>query len=102
LRVRLLDKLELPSPAPLLDLLLALDCVGHRYVKFNMHEPIHRVSRGEAFNLAHPVFPHPTRNIVGDADVEGPVAIARQNVDARTHSLCRFPLDARFRGHDDG
>src|SRR5215469_15195103 len=95
-----LDQLQFPRTAPFLDALFAEDRVGHGFVKLDKHQPMHFVISNKSADSIRTVLPSAARNIACDTDVKRTIALAGEDVDARTlviHARSAA-LGPRFRG----
>src|SRR6185312_5486075 len=91
------DQLDFPEPAPLLHRPLAAERAFACFEGFVVDEVLHAVFGGEALNAALTVFPSPTADAVGMADVEGSVPLAGKDVDVESHQP-KKPGSPRSRG----
>jgi hypothetical protein len=80
--VRLLYQGQLRCPAPFLDLLLTSDGEWHRLMELGIDEIVDSVSLREPGHCLGFVFPKPTGNVIGHADVKRAVPAAGKYVDA--------------------
>src|SRR5690606_22335711 len=77
-----IDQVDLPLPAPALELLVAGDRTVHIAECLEVDETDHAVSGGEARNGAGTVFPQAFHQVRGHADIDRAVMPAGENVDA--------------------
>lgn len=77
------DQVDLPLPVPALELFLSRDGRNHIAEHFISDEAMDGISTGEAFDCVIPVLPQPRDQIAGDADIERPVRLAGEDIDAR-------------------
>jgi hypothetical protein len=103
LRVRFLDQIDLPLPAPILDLLFSADRLGHRLKRFDMDETRYSMAFGEAFNFVVSMLVQALDQVAGNANVERAAIGTGQNVsarfaDARHSGECarRWTLEAKL------
>src|SRR5690606_32441004 len=82
-RVAGLYLLDLPAPVPFLDPLLAQDPRFHRAVEFEPHQARNAIPAGEALHHVVAMLPDTLDHVAGDADVEGALRLAREDVDGR-------------------
>jgi hypothetical protein len=75
------DQPRLPVTVPVLQLLLARDCFLGRSEGLRINEAMHPVFSGEFRAATAAMLLKPIPQVVGDADIEGSVAAARENVD---------------------
>jgi hypothetical protein len=94
IRVARLDQLNLPAPIPLLDLLLALDSADDAVASLEVDKLLDAIALGEARNLRAFVFLDAPNQVVGDADIERPIAIRSENLDVGWHRLRRAWIPA--------
>jgi hypothetical protein len=88
-------------PAAIFDLLLAKDGIQHRRMRLDIDEPMHPVSLGEPRYDIGSMYPRPSCDVAGHADVKRPIAAARENIDEGLSHYPWLALDARLRGHDE-
>ncbi len=82
-RVVLLNQRQLPPPSPFFDGLLRGDGSLHALVELIPDQLVNPVATGETDSQVIPVFPNPLDQVRGDADLEGPVSLAGENIDGR-------------------
>src|SRR6516162_589327 len=104
LRIIALDQLQFPRTAPFLDALFAEDRIGHGFVKLDKHQPMYSVISNKSADSIRTVFPSAARNIACDADVKRTIALAGEDVNARTFVIYARSgaLGPRFREDDGG
>src|SRR5450830_1073633 len=85
--VTLFNQAHLPLAVPLLDLLLAVDCLTHVAVEFVVDQAVNAVPLRESICEVVSVFVDASRKITGHPGVQRPVEPAGQNVDGRL--FCR-------------
>ena len=78
-----IDQVDLPLPAPVLELLLARDRMVHIAEHLEVDEAIDGVAGGETRRRAITVLPDALYQVRGDTDVQRAVVPVRKNVDAR-------------------
>src|SRR5690606_28187 len=105
-RIGFIDQLHSPGPPPLLDALFARYRRLHRDMHLVPDQAGHAIATGEGLHHVSAVLPYPAPRVARDADIEGAVAIAGQNVDAGLLVHCIFrktstSMDSRVRGNDD-
>jgi len=83
LRVFAFDQVDLPLPVPALELLFPEDSALHVAEHLEAHEAMDTVSAGKAGDAARPMLMQARDQVRRDADVERPVGLAGQNIDAR-------------------
>src|SRR5439155_9978914 len=101
LRIMTLNQLKLPGASPFLDPLFAQDRIGHGLVEFGKDQSIDAVIPHKASNRSRPMLPDTTRKVGGYADIERTIALAGENVDARTfwrHPTISGPWVPAFAG----
>jgi hypothetical protein len=91
-RIAALDQPNLPGARPLLHGFLPLDRAGDVLVNLDMHQTGDAISLDEAGAAALPMFPDPPGDIVGDADVEGAVLAAGEDVNVIGHRPALTPM----------
>src|SRR5690349_9570387 len=79
--IRFFDQLDLPLAIPLFHRLFTVDRIADIGEPLEPHQPVHAVFRREAGNRAGFVLLDPKRESAGDADVERPARLAREDVD---------------------
>ena len=82
-RVVALDEVDLPAPAPPLQLLFAFDGGGHVSEQFESHEPVDSVARREAREPHGTMLMETREEIRSHPDIERALRLAGENVDAR-------------------
>ena len=82
MRIVALDQIDLPSPMPLLQLLLASDCFGHLVEHFETDKSDHPVTRGEAFGCTGAMLVQSGKKIRSYANVKRSSRLARKNIGA--------------------
>lgn len=104
LRIYGLDQTDLPSSVPLLQSLLAHDCVFHGVMGLHVNQSVETMFLGEAIRAIIFVFPNPSRQIAGHPDIERAVTFVGENVDTGLFHLTvsQIPIDPRLRGGDGG
>src|SRR5450830_809564 len=94
--VTLFNQAHLPLAVPLLDLLLAVDCLTHVAVEFVVDQAVNAVPLRESICEVVSVFVDASHKITGHPGVQRPVEPAGQNVDGRL--FCRhIPPSCRSR-----
>jgi len=83
IRVLAFDQVDLPLPVPALELLLAGDCRGHVAEHLVADEVADVVLTGKALRSAFPMLIKPREKVAGHANINRPVGLAGQDVDAR-------------------
>ena len=86
-RIQAFDERELPRSVPFLQLFLAPNRRFHRRMTFKPDESRHGVARRETWNSMGSMDIHATSQIRSDADVEGSVPLACENVDGGTDHI---------------
>jgi hypothetical protein len=88
-RIALLDQSQFPAPVPFLERLFAGDGVADIGEGFDMNQPCYSIFLGEGRTPAVSMREDASGKVVGDADVESPVALAGENIDmvALKHGL---------------
>ena len=81
--VTLFNQAHLPLAVPLLDLLLAVDCLTHVAVEFVVDQAVNAVPLRESICEVVSVFVDASHKITGYPGVQRPVELAGQNVDGR-------------------
>ena len=79
--VLLFDEVEFPAAVPFFDLFFAADGVVDVVVGFEVDEGVDAVFVGEAGDQAGFVFFDSSAEVVGEADVEGSISSAGEDVD---------------------
>ena len=79
--ILLFDQSDFPGPVPFLHLFLALDRVSHIFVLLKINQRMASVLASEAFDEIVFVFPNPFNQMTGDADIQGSVPLATQDVE---------------------
>jgi len=79
-RIDRFDEPNLPRAIPLLEAFFSLDRITRPRKGFAIHQPMDVVLLGETLQQALLVLPHPAREIIRHADVEGPIGLAGKNV----------------------
>src|SRR5450830_956665 len=85
--VALFDQIHLPLAVPLLDLLLAVDCLSHVSVEFIVDQAVNGVPLREPICEVVSVFIDTSHKVTRHPGVQCPVKPACQNVDGRL--FCR-------------
>ena len=80
-RIFLLDQLDLPVTFPAFQLLFAGDCFLRGGENLDVDEAIHAIRLYELGTSPAAMLIEPRADIVGDADVEGAVVAAGQDVE---------------------
>jgi hypothetical protein len=93
-RVFLFDQADLPVTPPLLEFLLPRNGGEGIVVDFEPHQLVDAVSRSEPFDRLCPMFVHSPHDIVGHAEIERAVLLAREEIDVIGH-LCRGVLQSQ-------
>ena len=106
-RVQFLDKLQLPFAPPFLQLPFAAKGGLSRLMDLEPDEGFHIMSCSESRQEATPMLPHPSREIVGHADVQRAVPSAAEYIDVESHgplSHCsnRVPMTTAYRSTEPG
>ena len=70
-----LDQLDLPTPVPLLDVFLTLDCSRDIIAGFEVNKLLHSIALRKAGNLCALMLRDTPDDIVCDADIERPISI---------------------------
>ena len=83
MRVALIDQVDLPWAVPVLKLFFAQDCRFHLAEQFEMDEPMNTVARGMSGQRIVAVLPKPSDQVGSHANIQRPVKLTGQNVDAR-------------------
>src|SRR5580704_7264555 len=83
MRVVSLDQLPLPSPPPLLDLLLAFQRGLSLLMRLVPNKLVHAVAQRETGNDFVLMLPDTLEQVGCEADIERAVRLARQNVDEK-------------------
>jgi carbon-monoxide dehydrogenase small subunit len=96
-RIHSLDHFEFPSPIPLFDLALPQKSRFSGLVDLIPNQQLHSVRLRKAGNGSGPMLPCAPNQIVGRADIQSAVSLARQNVHKETQW---WPLGPRFRGDE--
>lgn len=76
LGIPLLDEPQLPRAVPLLQLLLARDCLPHVLVELEAHEDVDTVPLREPLGCVSPVLPDARTQVAGHGGLESAVAAA--------------------------
>src|SRR5439155_4567789 len=78
--IRPLDKRNLPSATPALQLLLTRDCIVHIAKVFDPDESIQPITFREALYFGIPMMVQSADNVVGDPDIQCCAMFVRENV----------------------
>ena len=81
--IPIIDKIDLPLPMPVLELLFTDDGVPHVTEGFEMDKAVNLVSAGEAGDFAVSMLPQARNQIGCNANVECAVKLACKVIDAR-------------------
>jgi len=81
IQIVLFDQLNFPLASPILQLLLARDCLLRRRELFHMDEAMYAVLLDELRAAAGAMLFKSNSQIIGDADVERAVSATGKNVD---------------------
>ena len=95
MRIVPLDQVDLPFTPPALELFLARNGIEHRFEHLVADEMPHIVPRRKTIIRARSMLMKPLEQIGCDADVDGAVLRAGENIDARLaldHRERRLPL----------
>jgi len=95
-RIEFFDQFNFPSASPSLQRMLSRRCFENGFECLEIHQQIDAILPGEARNQLRFVLGHSSREIVRDADVQGPVSLAtvRSGWDGkacRERSACQSP-----------
>ena len=82
MRILAFNQIDFPLPMPTLELFFASDRVVHRAEELEAGEAVHGIFRREAFDAITAMLVKPGDQVGRDADVEGSVLSAGENVDA--------------------
>jgi hypothetical protein len=85
IRIELLDQSYLPSAAPAFQGMFSRTSFKDGIERFKIDQLVDLVFACEAGNQLGLMFQHPTRQIVGDADVQRPISLACEYVDKEHH-----------------
>ena len=87
------DQIDLPLPAPVLELFFPQDRQFHRAAQFVMDKAMDMVARSVPRKRVVAVLPHPRDQVRRHSDVKRSVKPTGQNVDARLLVLFRHALN---------
>src|SRR5271157_1643087 len=79
-RIDRFDEPNLPRTVPLLEAFFSLDRITRPRKGFAIHQTMDVVLLGETLQQILLMLPHPAREIICHADVEGPIRLAGKNV----------------------
>jgi hypothetical protein len=102
----LLDEYDLPSSSPFFDAFFGQDRFGHCGVKLGIDQPMDGISLRKTVHNVSLVFGNAAVRFACYPDIERPVPLASEDVNARLHlrpivAWSRPYLDPRFRGGDE-
>jgi hypothetical protein len=75
-------EVDLPSPTPVLQLLLTRNRRFHRAEKFKMHQPVNRIFGSVPWNQVTAMFRKSLQKVRSYADVKRAVKLTRKNINA--------------------
>jgi hypothetical protein len=93
-RVELLDQSDLPSATSALQGMLSRASFKNGIERFKIDELVDMVLPCETGNELGFMFRQTSRQIIGDADIQGPIWLARENVDKERRAHCSCAPDA--------